>query len=86
MSSSSDLKYKILKLNIMTLEQYKKLQEAGAHEALWLELLNASGFASVLPNGNIVDRRYFPEATPVEKNSIFGTSKPKTNEELRNTK
>ena len=35
----------------MTLEQYKKLQEAGAHEALWFELLNASGFAGVLPDG-----------------------------------
>ena len=55
----------------MTLEQYKKLQEAGAYEALWLELLNASGFAGVLPNGKIVDRRYFPEASPVEKKFNF---------------
>ena len=64
----------------MNLEDYKKLEKLKAYEALWLELLNASGFAGVLPNGKIVDRRYFPEATPVEKNSIFGTSKPKTNE------
>lgn len=64
----------------MTLEQYKKLEKLKAYEALWLELLNASGFAGVLPNGKIVDRRYFPEATPVEKNSIFETAKPKTNE------
>lgn len=34
----------------------------------------------VLPNGKIVDRRYYPEATPIQKNSIFGTAKPKTNE------
>ena len=70
----------------MNLEQYKKLEKLKAYEALWLELLNASGFAGVLPDGKIVDRRYFPEATPIEKNSIFGTSKPKTNEELRNNK
>ena len=42
----------------MTLEQYKKLQEEGAHEALWLELLNASGFAGVLENKWYVDELY----------------------------
>lgn len=50
------------------------------------EWIDASGFAGVLSNGKLVDRRYFPEATPVEKNSIFGTSKPKTNEEIRNNR
>ena len=70
----------------MNLEQYKKLEKLKAYEALWFELLNASGFAGVLPDGRIVDRRYYPEATPIQKNSIFGTSKPKTNEELRNNK
>ena len=70
----------------MNLEDYKKLENLKAYEALWFELLNASGFAGVLPDGRIVDRRYYPEATPIQKNSIFGTSKPKTNEELRNTK
>ena len=64
----------------MNLEQYKKLEKLKAYEALWFELLNASGFAGVLPNGKIVDRRYYPEATQVEKNSIFGTLKPKINE------
>ena len=41
-------------------EDYKKLEEKKAYEALWFELLNASGFAGVLPDGKIVDRRYYP--------------------------
>lgn len=70
----------------MNLEDYKKLEKLKAYEALWFELLNVSGYAGVLPDGRIVDRRYYPEATPIQKNSIFGTSKPKTNEELRNNR
>ena len=70
----------------MNLEDYKKLENLKAYEALLFELLNVSGYAGVMPDGRIVDRRYYPEATPIQKNSIFGTSKPKTNEELRNNK
>ncbi|HEX8747414.1 MAG TPA: hypothetical protein VF717_09445 [Pyrinomonadaceae bacterium] len=35
-----------------------------------------SGYAGTLPNGNIVDRREFPEAVPVAKNSLFGAPEP----------
>lgn len=66
----------------MRVEDYKKLWDLQkdnpkVYQALWLELLNASGFAGVLPNGNIVDRRYFPEAIPVQENKLFGVAKPK---------
>jgi len=61
----------------MTKEQYEKLRENKHFEPLWLELLNASGFAGVLPTGGIVDRRYYPEAIPVQKNTLFGVAEPK---------
>lgn len=66
----------------MKKEQYIKLWESQednpkVYQVLWFDLLNASGWAGVLPNGNIVDRRYFPEATSVQENSLFGVNKPK---------
>ena len=36
-----------------------------------------SGYAGVLPNGNIVDRREFPDALSVQKNEMFNVPKPK---------
>jgi len=43
----------------------------------WIQGLNASGYAGCLRNGNIVDRREFPEAIPIQGNSMFGVVKPK---------
>ncbi len=43
----------------------------------WIKGLNASGYAGCLRNGNIVDRREFQEAIPVQKNSMFGVVDPK---------
>jgi sulfur carrier protein ThiS len=39
--------------------------------------LNKTGYAGVLPNGNIVDRRKYPNAIPVQENKMFGVVKPK---------
>jgi len=39
--------------------------------------LNKSGFAGILSNGNIVDRREHPEAIPIQENPMFGVVKPK---------
>lgn len=36
-----------------------------------------SGYAGVLQNGNIVDRREHPEATPVQANTLLGVPGPK---------
>lgn len=37
----------------------------------------SSGYAGTLLNGNIVDRREFPEAAPIQKNSMFNVPVPK---------
>jgi len=39
--------------------------------------INKSGYAGILPNGNIVDRREHPSATPIKENPLFGVPKPK---------
>jgi hypothetical protein len=33
------------------------------------------GFAGILPNGNIVDIREFPDAIPIKENGLFGILK-----------
>lgn len=38
---------------------------------------NAEGYAGIMPNGNLVDRREKPLAQPVSENSILGVTKPK---------
>ena len=43
----------------------------------WILGLNASGYAGILPNGNIVDRREFNDAIPIQANSMFGVIAPK---------
>jgi len=35
-----------------------------------------SGYAGTIANGNIVDRREFPEAIPIRENTIFNIPKP----------
>lgn len=61
----------------MKIEEYKKLEKLKAYEALWFELLNASGYAGCTSDGKIVDKRYYPESTHIQKNSRFGVSEPK---------
>jgi len=39
--------------------------------------INKSGYAGILPNGNIVDRREHPTAVPIQKNPMFGIPEPK---------
>ncbi len=36
-----------------------------------------SGYGGILHNGNIVDRRRYPQAIPLPKNSLFNTPEPK---------
>jgi hypothetical protein len=35
-----------------------------------------SGYAGVMPNGNIVDRREHPEAVAVPENTLLGVPEP----------
>ena len=37
----------------------------------------ASGWAGVMPNGNVVDRRVHPKAIPIPANKMFGNPEPK---------
>ena len=52
-------------------------KEERLKELLKIVELNKTGYAGVLPNGNIVDRREFPNAIPVQENPMFGVVKPK---------
>jgi len=61
----------------MTDENKKKLILAGRPDLVRIHELNASGYAGVTAEGELVDRRYNPDAIPVQKNSIFGTPTPK---------
>ncbi len=40
--------------------------------------LNKSGYAGILSNGNIVDRRKYPDAIAIQENKMFSIPKPKT--------
>lgn len=61
----------------MKSEDYNKLLEKGQIMPLYYDLLNASGWAGVTKSGMLVDRRYYPEAIPIQENSIFGVAKPR---------
>ena len=41
-----------------------------------------SGFAGVLGNGNIVDRRRYPHAIPMQENKMMGVPSPVKVEEI----
>lgn len=58
-------------------EQTKKiLREKGRKDMIKIMEINDSGYAGVLPNGNIVDRREHPKAMPVQENKMMGIPKP----------
>ena len=38
--------------------------------------ISKSGYAGILPSGEIVDRRKRPESIPIEKNEMLGIPKP----------
>lgn len=61
----------------MSEEDKKKLIEMGRKDLVDILEINKSGYAGVLPNGNIVDRRKRPEAVPVQENSLLGIPKSK---------
>lgn len=61
----------------LTEEDKEKLRAAGREDLIKTFEINQSGYAGVLPNGNIVDRREHPEAIPIQKNSLFNIPEPK---------
>jgi len=56
----------------------RKIKRPENYEAL-LECvaISQSGYGGILYNGNIVDRRQYPLAIPLQKNTLFGTPEPK---------
>jgi hypothetical protein len=52
-----------------------------AEDAEKLASLIASGYAGVLPDGKIVDRREHPSAVPIQKNTMLNVPAPKSAEE-----
>lgn len=52
-------------------------QEERLKELLKIKDVIKSGYAGVMPNGNIVDRRENPTAIPIQENPLFNTPKPK---------
>lgn len=54
-----------------------KLQETNRYDLIVIYYINESGYAGLMPNGSIVDRRFFPEATPIKENPLFGIEQQK---------
>ena len=61
----------------MTEEIKQKLINAGRKDFIEVHEINLSGYAGINPNGNIVDRRKFPNAVPVQKNDMLNIPEPK---------
>jgi hypothetical protein len=61
----------------MTEEIKQKLIAAGRADLVEVYEINQSGYAGILSNGNIVDRRKYPEAIPVQKNESLGIPESK---------
>ncbi len=61
----------------MTEETKQKLRDAGREDLIKIHEINESGYAGIMPNGNIVDRREFPSAIPVQENKMLNIPKSK---------
>jgi hypothetical protein len=61
----------------MTEETKQKLRAAGREDLIAIAEINLSGYAGILSNGNIVDRRFYPNAIPVPENKLFNIPEPK---------
>jgi hypothetical protein len=61
----------------MTEETKRLLIEKGREDLVKIHEINQSGYAGILPSGQIVDKREFPKAIPVPENKLLGIPKPK---------
>lgn len=62
----------------MTEETKQSLRDAGREDLIEVHEINKSGYAGVMSDGQIVDRRKHPEAIPVQKNELLGIPESKT--------
>ncbi len=56
---------------------YKTLQQVGRYDLILIAYINESGYAGIMPDGHLVDRRIYPQAIPIQENSLMGIPKPK---------
>lgn len=54
-----------------------KEEQTRVRELVKTKVIIESGYAGVIPNGNIVDRREYSEAIPIPANPLFNTPEPK---------
>ena len=54
------------------------LRNAGRQDLIDAHEITQSGYAGISKNGNIVDRRKFPDATPIQANKALNVPEPKT--------
>ena len=66
-----------VKFRVMTEEMKHKLIDADRKDLVEVHEINQSGYAGINPNGNIVDRRKFPKAVPVQRNEMLNIPEPK---------
>lgn len=64
-------------MNKMTEEIKQKLKANGRGDLVKTFDVIQSGYAGTMPNGNIVDRREFPDAIPVQENQLLNAPKPR---------
>lgn len=53
------------------------IQVVKFHELARIEQIKQDGYAGILPNGNIVDRRIHRTAIPIPKNDSLGAPSPR---------
>ena len=61
----------------LTKDTFEKLKEAKRYDLILIAYINESGYAGCNKQGHIVDRRFYPDAVPVQKNSMLGIPEPK---------
>lgn len=59
----------------------KKEDSEKLEELMRVHKFTQEGYAGILPNGNIVDIREFPNAIPILENGLLGVPKPKKRED-----
>ncbi len=68
--------------DISATQEIKVFKKRPSKESLMIlhkihERVKLAGYSGILPNGNIVDRRIYPNAIPMQENSMLGIPKPR---------
>ena len=58
-------------------EREQSLRDAGLNDMADIMKANCEGYAGILQNGQLVDRRKYPDAMPVPENKMMNIPAPK---------